>query len=93
MMERIVDRSEKKTTDSATLSFALTLFDDGMSLLVVTASFFSSSLFAWARLEEKKKIVHPIVDTRTYRNLCRLACMSLYVAGGHDWSKTQNEHI
>jgi hypothetical protein len=47
------------------------------------------------REEEKgrKKIVHPIADARGCGEFCRLVCTSLYGAGGHDWSKTENEQI
>jgi hypothetical protein len=73
--------------------------DDGgkrqkMSLLVIAIFFpwFIQLSDACGRKKEKK-IVHPIGDTRGCRKFWRLACMSLYAAGGHDWSKTENEHI
>jgi hypothetical protein len=79
--------------------------DHRMSLLVA-ATFLSRSLFLDQTLEkekrdrdrekgreEKKKIVHPIADARGRGEFCRLACTSLYDAGGHDWSKTENEQI
>jgi hypothetical protein len=81
--------------------------DHRMSLLVA-ATFLSRSLFLDQRHEkekkdrqrekerktrEEKKIVHPIADARGRGKFCRLACTSLYGAGGHDWSKTEIEQI
>ena len=45
------------------------------------------------RRNGKKKIAHPIADARGCNEFCRLACTSLSAAGGHDWSKTENEEM
>jgi hypothetical protein len=80
--------------------------DHKMSLLVTATFLPRSQCFFWIRnlrkkkkkekerkRMEEKKIVHPIADARGRGEFCRLACTSLYRAGGHDWSKTENEQI
>jgi hypothetical protein len=56
----------------------------------ISNSYFFPCSFGFQTLEngKRKKIGHPIVDARGRRKFCRLVYMSLYAAGGHDWSKT-----
>jgi hypothetical protein len=43
--------------------------------------------------KKKKKSFIQSLMPEDAENFCRLACISLYPAGGHHWSKTENDHI
>jgi len=96
MMGVIVDRLEKneRIYDPLTYIYVARSWDE-----FISNSYFFFLLFADARERKKrKKKKKKSFTTQSLlsggsRIFCRLACTSLYDAGGHDWSKTENGRI
>ncbi len=96
MMGVIVDRLEKneRIYDPLTYIYVARSWDEFIS----NSYFFFPLVRRRSRKEKEKEKKKKSFTTQSLlsggsRIFCRLACTSLYDAGGHDWSKTENGRI